>query len=125
MISTPRATARCPVLHLPRLMPSRPMITLLMSVWRKRVASGSSPVPLASRGNMASLSLRTQTARRGMALIVQRIRNGRFSERFRDMFLGYLLVAVPKPDGSPHPVTIGETFYKMAAFMALESNGIP
>ena len=32
-------------------------------------------------------------------------------------------MAVPKPDGSPRPVAIGETFYKMAAFMALESNG--
>ena len=30
-------------------------------------------------------------------------------------------MAVPKPDGSPRPVAIGETFYKMAAFMALES----
>lgn len=45
--------------------------------------------------------------------------------RFREMFLGCVLVAVPKNDGSSRPVAIGEAFYKMAAFMALESvNGI-
>lgn len=56
-----------------------------------------------------------------MALLVQRIRNGRLGERFKEILLSCILVAVPKRDGTARPVAIGESFYKMAAFLALDS----
>ena len=37
------------------------------------------------------------------------------------MFLSCILVAVPKPDGTARPIAVGESFYKMAAFLALEN----
>ena len=90
-------------------------------VWKERLANGASPGPTGFSGDHGLPLLEDPDCLRGMALLVQRIRNGRFSERFREMFLSCILVAVPKRDGTARPVAIGESFYKMAAFIALDS----
>ena len=52
---------------------------------------------------------------------MQCIRSGRPDDRFKDLLIICTLVAIPKPDGTPRPIAIGETLYKMAVFLAIDS----
>jgi hypothetical protein len=56
---------------------------------------------------------------RALAIMVQRIRNGRVSDRTRRHILASVLVAPEKKDDEPRPITVCEALYKMAAFGAL------
>ena len=52
-------------------------------------------------------------------MLIQLIRNGRLSDQCRTYLLSCPVIPTVKHNGGIRPVTIGETFYKMAAVIAL------
>jgi hypothetical protein len=56
---------------------------------------------------------------RGLASLIQLIRNGQMGDLSRDFLLENPLVGVPKPSGSERPIVMQETLYKMAAVHGL------
>jgi hypothetical protein len=94
-----------------------------VKIWRTRIATGAGPGPSMFTGDHGLPLLEHPECLRGLASLVQRIRNGRLvlDDRFKDLLLTCNLVAVPKSDGTPRPIAIGETLYKMAAFLAIDS----
>jgi hypothetical protein len=85
--------------------------------WTSSFASCAGPSK--NTGDLALPLLDNPDTLRALAIMVQRIRNGRVSERTRRHILASVLVAPENKDGEPRPITVCEALYKMAAFVAL------
>ena len=131
-LDTPEQQAALARLHpesdhvLPQLPAEAPFVPVLADdnfkkLWKQSMATGASAGPSLSSGDHALPLLDDQDTCRGLACIVQRIRNGRLDDTFKPLLLPCFVVGAPKPDGSPRPVAIGETLYKFAAILAINS----
>ena len=113
-----------PAAPLPRCPAAAPFVPVLADaafkrLWTNKVASGASAGPSKNTGDLALPLLDNPDTLRALAIMVQRIRNGRVSNRTRRHILASVLVAPEKKDGEPRPITVCEALYKMAAFGAL------
>ena len=111
---------------LPDLPPEAPISPVLpddyfCKLWRTKIANGAAPAISGFTGDHGLPLLEDPDCLRGLALMVQLIRNGQLGDQTRDLLLTTPLVAVPKGDGGVRPIAIGETLYKMAAVHALSS----
>ena len=106
---------------LPTDSPYRPVLpdSTFVKIWKKRIATGAAPAASGFTGDHGLPLLEDPDCLRGLAYLIELIRNGCLNERCRDLLLSCPLVAVPKPAGGVRPIAIGETLYKMAASYAM------
>ena len=109
---------------IPALPPNAPFAPVLgdekfVRLWKKRVANGAAPAVSGFTGDHGLPLLEDSHCLRGLALLVQLIRNGQLSDQCRVHLLSCPVIPTLKRTGGIRPVTIGETFYKMAAIIAL------
>ena len=109
---------------IPALPPNAPFVPVLgddnfIRLWKKRVANGAAPAVSGFTGDHGLPLLEDTHCLRGLSLLIQLIRNGRLSEQCRTHLLSCPVIPTVKHAGGIRPVTIGETFYKMAAVVAL------
>jgi hypothetical protein len=89
-------------------------------IWRRKIATGAAPAASGFTGDHGLPLLEDDHCLRGLAALVQMIRNGQLNDRCRGLLLGCPVIATRKTNGGIRPVTMGETLYKMAAALALD-----
>ena len=89
-------------------------------VWKNKVATGASAAASGFSGDHGLPLLEDRHCIRGLAAVIQLIRNGQLNERCRSLLLSCPVLPTVKPNGGTRPVTMGETLYKMAAAHALD-----
>ena len=89
------------------------------TMWRKRVANGAAPGLSGFTGDHGLPLIEDHECLRGLAAMIQLIRNGQLGYDTRAFLFDNPLVAVPKPNGTERPIVMQETLYKMAAIHAL------
>jgi hypothetical protein len=116
----PPATST-PIPNLPGNAPITPVLgdERFVQVWRKRVANGAAPAVSGFTGDHGLPLLEDPHCLRGLSLLIQLIRNGQLSDHCRTYLLSCPVIPTAKRTGGIRPITIGETFYKMSAALAL------
>lgn len=89
-------------------------------LWRERIANGAAPAVSGFTGDHGLPLLEDQHCIRGLALLIQLIRNAQLPEDLREHLLGSPIIPTAKSTGGIRPITIAETLYKMAATHALD-----
>jgi len=88
-------------------------------LWKTKIATGAAAGVSGFTGDHGLPLLDDPHCLRGLALLVQLIRNGQLNDRCRQLLLSCPVIAVSKRSGGIRPITIGESLYKMAATHAL------
>ena len=109
---------------IPALPPNAPIVPVLgddtfIRLWKKRVANGAAPAVSGFTGDHGLPLLEDTHCLRGLSLLIQLIRNGQLSDQSRTYLLSCPVIPTIKQNGGIRPVTMGETFYKMVAVVAL------
>jgi hypothetical protein len=91
-----------------------------VKIWETKIANGAAAAASGFTGDHGKILLEDPDCLRGMAALVFCIRNGLVDDHCRDMILSSPMLGVPKPDGGIRPICIMESFYKMAAALAID-----
>jgi len=90
-----------------------------IKLWKEKIATGASPGCTGFTGDHGLPLLKDPDCLRGLAYLVELIRNGLLDLRCKTYLLSCPLIAVPKPHGGVRPIVMGETLYKVAGVHAL------